>query len=59
MKNFRNTQNGDSELGFILVVIIIIFLIWLAIGGSTRQESQDGRYIVPLNDTNNPGAFYN
>jgi hypothetical protein len=57
--NFKNTQKGDSELGFILVVLLIIFLIWLAMGGQNRPESRGGKYIVPLTDQNNPGATYN
>ncbi|MDQ5971357.1 MAG: hypothetical protein QG566_303 [Patescibacteria group bacterium] len=53
-----NKQKGESELGFIIVVLIIIFLIWVALGGRNRPETQ-GKYLVPLNDSSNPGATYN
>ncbi|MCC6323328.1 hypothetical protein IT400_00895 [Candidatus Nomurabacteria bacterium] len=59
MNKSINKQKGESELGFIVVVLIIIFLIWIALGGRNRPESQDGKFIVPLNDQNNPGATYN
>lgn len=55
----KNLKSGNGELGFILVVLLIIFLIWLALGGSNREEAQGGKYIVPLNDPYNPGATYN
>jgi hypothetical protein len=54
-----NKQKGEGEIGFIIVVLALIFLIWLALGGKTRDNAQGGRYIVPLNDPYNPGATYN
>lgn len=57
MNKSINKQKGDSELGFIIIVLALIFLIWLALGGKNRPETQ-GKYIVPLNDPNNPGTRY-
>lgn len=55
----KNLQKGNGELGFIFVVLLIVFLIWLALGGSSREGAQGGKYLVPLNDPDNPGATYN
>ncbi len=57
--NLKNKQKGDSELGFIIIVLILIFLIWFALGGKNSSNSQGGKYIVPLTDQYNPGATYN
>lgn len=55
----KSKQKGDSEIGFIIIVLIIVFLIWLALGGKNRPDAQGGKYIIPLNDPDNPGATYN
>lgn len=57
--NLKNKQKGDSELGFIIIVLILIFLIWFALGGKGSQNSQGGKYIVPLTDQNYGGQTYN
>ncbi len=55
----QNTQKGNGEIGFIVVVLLLIFLIWFALGGRNSPQSQGGKYIVPLTDPYNPGATYN
>ena len=57
MKKF---QKGNGEIGFILVVIILVFLVWLALGGKDRSTPQDqGPYIVPLTEENGGQSYGN
>ena len=55
----KNTyQKGNADLGLVLIVIAVLFLIWLLGGGQNRKEATEGPFITPLTDQTNPGKIY-
>lgn len=42
----NNLQKGDGEIGFIVVVLILIFLIWMAVSA----RNPDNEDISPTNN---------
>ncbi len=58
MKKYtKNTQSGMGELAFIIVVLILLFLIWAALGGRNRVNSDWGANRGPFLES--PLSTYN
>ncbi|MEY2671921.1 MAG: hypothetical protein RL687_338 [Candidatus Parcubacteria bacterium] len=40
MKNKNLKNKGSSDLGLLLIVIFVLFLLWIFTGGANRPETQ-------------------
>lgn len=45
MKNKKFKNKGSSDLGLLLIVILVLFLFWIFTGGANRPESQDDLFM--------------
>lgn len=39
------TNKGASDLGLLIIVIAVLFLLWLFTGGQDRPETQEGLFM--------------
>ena len=60
----KNKQKGVGEIGFIVIVLILLFLIWLALGGKNKVQvntKTDAKPFItsPIGNYNpSPGPVY-
>jgi hypothetical protein len=45
MKNKILKNKGASDLGLLVIVIFVLFLMWLFTGGPSRPESEQGLFM--------------
>ena len=57
-KKHSHHSGGEMPFGLeVILFIVVIFIIWVMMGGSKKTSDQKP-YITPLNDPTNPGAMY-
>ncbi len=45
---------GISDLGILIIVLLILFFVWLASGGQNREATKQGPFIKPYTDPTGP-----
>jgi hypothetical protein len=43
-----------SDLGLLIIVLLILFFVWLATGGKNHPATQSGPFIKPYTDPTGP-----
>ncbi len=58
-KNYKNKNGGEMEFGVqIILFIVLIFIVWVLMGGPNKSRTKDDPFIVPLDDPYTPGRTY-
>lgn len=58
-KKHSHHSSGEMHFGFeVLIFIVIIFIIWVFVGGAKKPVREEKPFITPLTDPVNPGATY-
>jgi len=58
MKKYNSYNRGEISFGLeILIFVVIIFIIWVLMGGA-RKAPETKPFITPLSDQVNPGMKY-
>lgn len=53
MKNKNLKNKGSSDLGLLLIVILVLFLLWIFTGGVNRPETQGDLFMKnPIDNLN-------
>ena len=59
LNKFKNKNAGEMDFGVqILLFLVLIFIVWVLMGGPSKSRTKDDPFIIPLDDQQTPGRTF-
>ena len=53
----QKNKGSIGDLGLLILFLVILFFLWLFLGGKNHPAATSSPYINPLNDSYNPSPI--